>query len=315
LLSNLTSLLLRSAALVAMTTALFWAVVGAAAARRTGRRRGRGALIGGLLPVVGSCYLLRPVRTTTTAASTGPLPLPVPQPALAPPAASGWGQAASSPAGGSAGTWGAGTSSWSASTATPPAATAAGSWGSTAGAPAAWAPAPYEPAFELAPATSPVPDTGNGGGVLAMAAPLGLALTACVAVAASLAEPLIVIKAPVVGSQSVLGGSTGFTATPLFVMILALALASAASTRWPRGTWSVVGAGVGATAILIALQLLLVTHAAATVLATASHYTQRDATVDVGSGSYLLLLGGLLAFAWSCAAIAACPARPSTPAD
>ncbi|MCW2606712.1 MAG: hypothetical protein JWO60_1405, partial [Frankiales bacterium] len=59
----LPSLLIRSAVLLLLTAALFWGVTGAAAARRSGRSRLVGALVGGALPVLGAPLMLVPPAT------------------------------------------------------------------------------------------------------------------------------------------------------------------------------------------------------------------------------------------------------------
>jgi hypothetical protein len=73
-----TSLFFESAAFVIFATCLFWAVAGVVAADHTGRSRLSGALIGGLLPMIGWAILLVPQRRHQEAEAYGAMPPPQP---------------------------------------------------------------------------------------------------------------------------------------------------------------------------------------------------------------------------------------------
>ena len=66
MLHALSSLFIESTVAVLFVTFLFWAVTGVVAADHRGRSRVRGALVGGLLPVVGWALLLIPPRSQSS---------------------------------------------------------------------------------------------------------------------------------------------------------------------------------------------------------------------------------------------------------
>ncbi len=88
--------------------------------------------------------------------------------------------------------------------------------------------------------------------------------------------------------------------------MVALAVAQVAR---PRGSWPVLGAAVGATALLVSLEILLATDTARDLVALAGDRVPRGTGVRSGAGARSLLLAGALASLWSVLAIATCPAR------
>jgi hypothetical protein len=82
-----TSLLFESTIFVLLMTCLFWAVAGVVAADFTGRSRVHGALLGGLLPMVGWVLLLVPRRDHP---QTIRRPAAVASPPIATPEPEGW---------------------------------------------------------------------------------------------------------------------------------------------------------------------------------------------------------------------------------
>lgn len=297
--SGLTTLLMRSAGLLLLTAMLFWAVLGAALARRRGRSRASGALISGLLPGVGALVLLLLHDRAQREAPAPAAPPPAPA-APAPSATPAWGSPPSAPAQQSG--WGspyAGATTWGSPS----------TWSTEpqVGVPLpAWTPAPQP----LTPASAPGPDPAPRSSMLPALILTPVAL-ACVLLLAALLEPWLVAR--VSGTRtSYTGGASPVTALPLLAAVLLLAGAAALHLHRPRGSWPVLGAAVGATAILLSLQLILVTQAVGEVLAGLSEYLPESADVTHGSGAILLLLAGICATAWSIGAIVSCPPRAAS---
>lgn len=291
--SGLSTLLMRSAGLLLLTAMLFWAVLGAALARRRGRSRTSGALISGLLPGLGAVVLLL-LRDRLNREPPAPAPAPRAAATPAPPA---WGAATAAPAqqnawgspyAGTSTAWGTG-SAWS----TEP----------QVGVPLpAWNPAPQP--LAAAPASHAEPEPTRGSMLPALIlTPVALA---CVLLLGALFEPWLVAR--VSGTRtSYTGGASPVTALPLVAATLLLAGAAALHLHRPRGSWPVLGAAVGASSILLSLQLILVTQAVGEVLEGLSEFLPESADVTHSSGAILLLLAGICATAWSVGAIASCP--------
>ncbi|MCW2607782.1 MAG: hypothetical protein JWO60_2475, partial [Frankiales bacterium] len=104
-------------------------------------------------------------------------------------------------------------------------------------------------------------------------------------------------------------GTFGVTGGVVVLAALVLVAVAAAHVARPRGTWPVLGAAVGATALLVALELLLATDAARDLVALAGDRVPRGTGVRSGRGARSLLLAGVLASLWAVLAIATCPAR------
>ena len=302
----LTSLLLTSLLLVTTATVVFWALVGVVAADRAGRPRGLG-LVSGLLPVLGPALVLAlphrgagpaaGVRVTSTSERARTLrqrvpPLPRAAPPVLPPA--------------------------------PPAATpATGSlWGDPAPLSAPPPVAPGEsllsmPTLAVPAWPPPLPAPGLASAARADDAPgrrrlrrpsLGTTLLGAVAVpllVAALVEPWLLVRITSVTSTGYTALNSPATAVSLLAAVLGTAAAVVLQALHPRGSWVLVAALAGTTAVLCGLELLLFTGAVSDVLATFGETVDGRADVDAGNGAYLLVAGGTAALLWSVFAVAA----------
>lgn len=313
MISSLLSVSSKGMLALGLTTVFFWAVTGAAAARRVGRPRLRSALLGGVLPVVGSVIVLamgaqRP-RRAAAAPATGPTPAaqpisafpapatvvqegswgsPPPRPTASPAITHGWGSPQPSPA---------------------PDSTSTATWGAPA---PSLPPAPVLPAAP-APVTPPLvsqptDETPRRRSTLQLA----VASAGCLALLVSLVIPWVSLRTPGIDVGPYSGGDSWVTAAPTVLAAATLAAAAALHARRPRGTWAVLGAAVASCTCLLAMELLLVANAAEKVL---RHFRDVPSSVKAGwgDGAVLLLLSGLIAATWSVLAIATCPEREGGP--
>ena len=299
----LASLLLRSSLLVLLTAALFWCVAGAAAARCSGRSRLVGALVGGVLPVLGAPLMLLPRRGV---ASTPRPPALQPSPS----GLDGWNRPTAPTTAPVAQVAGSGFARQSTAPAFAGLSAGAPRPGATSGfrsLPAVHAPAPQPLLGPFSGDIARPPASGAGhAGRLLLLVPAALAVLALLA---SAVQPWLVVRTADVQAMSVRAATFGATGFLVIGAAALLAVVAVLHVLRPRGTWAVLGAAVGATALLVSLELLLATDAATYVVAVAGDRVPRGTGLRAGRGARSLLLAGILSWLWAFLAVATCPAR------
>jgi hypothetical protein len=294
-LSTATDLLTQALLVTALCAVLFWGVVGAALASRGGRSVVAGALLSGLLPLVGWALVLAlPARGGRRARRRSAVAAPslgAAVPSRVPDLTGDWSPESLPPD-----DWRSGTSVHH----LPPPSTDR-DWDAPGGSvllPLPDASPRHDSVLDV------VLDRHRGAAYVAVRLLVVPGAAAVVLLLASLRRPWVDVQAQGFVDESYAGTSTVWTAVPLVVSCVLLAVTVAAFTWRPAGRWAVAAAAVSTVWLLVALELLLVTGAAETLVRRSAPIVQDRGSVSTGSGAGTLALASSLGCAWSVAAVA-----------